>query len=137
MSMTNQQRQIVTESFARLVPITSEATAMFYNRLWEIAPETKSLFQSTDMAHQGVKLMQTLGMSVRALHDPDSIVPLLRDLGRRHIDYGVTRDQFDLVKSALLWMIQGCLGQDFTPEVQEAWIAAYDLIASMTVSAYE
>ena len=137
MVLTDQQRQLVTDSFARLVPLSNEATAVFYNRLWEIAPETKSLFHTSDMTQQGLKLMQTLGVSVRALHNPDSLVPLLQDLSKRHIGYGVTKEQFEPVKSALLWMIEHCLESDFTYETREAWIAAYDLIATITISAYE
>jgi nitric oxide dioxygenase len=136
-TMTDRQRQLVTTSFARLVPITGEAAQTFYDRLWEIAPETRVLFRSTDMAQQGTKLMQTLGIAVRGLHDPNSIVPLLRDLGQRHIGYGVTRDQFATVKTALLWMIETRLGREFTPEVRDAWSAAYDMIAAMTLSAYD
>ena len=137
MTLTDQQRQLVTESFARLVPISSEATTVFYNRLWEIAPETRALFSTTDMSQQGIKLMQTLGMSVRALHDMSEIAPLLHELGARHIGYGVTRAQYSLVETALLAMIEHCLGADFTPEVREAWIAAYALIAEMTLRAYD
>jgi hemoglobin-like flavoprotein len=137
MALTDEQRHLVTISFARLVPISSEATSAFYNRLWEIAPETKALFHSVDMTQQGMKLMQTLGIAVRALHDLNSIAPFLTDLGKRHIAYGVTTDQFDLVKAALLWMIEECLAEDFSPATHEAWTAAYDLIASITMSAYE
>jgi nitric oxide dioxygenase len=134
--LTEKQRQIVTASFARIVPITSEATATFYNHLWEIAPETKRLFQNTDMTQQGMKLMQTLGMAVRALHDPDSIMPMLRDLGKRHIGYGVTIEQYELIRAALLRMIEHSIGRDFNDETRDAWNAAYDLIADMTTSAY-
>lgn len=137
MALTDQQRQLVTQSFARLVPISNEATTVFYNRLWEIAPETRSMFKTTDMSQQGIKLMQTLGMSVRALHDLSEIAPLLHELGTRHIGYGVTKDQYRLVEVALLEMIQHCLGEDFTHEMREAWIAAYALIADMTMRAYE
>lgn len=136
-TITDKQRQLVTLSFARLVPISNEAAAMFYNRLWEIAPETRAMFHSTDMTQLGMKIMQTLGVTVRALHDLDSISPMLQDLGRRHMSYGVTREQYELVKAALLWMIEQTLKKDFTPETRAAWIAAYDLITSIVTSAYD
>ena len=136
-TITDKQRQLVTLSFARLVPISTEAAAMFYNRLWEIAPETRAMFDSVDISQQGMKIMQTLGVTVRALHDLDTISPILQDLGKRHISYGVTREQYELVKSALLWMIEQTLKKDFTPETRAAWIAAYDLITSIVTSAYE
>lgn len=137
MALTDQQRRLVSESFAQLVPITQEATAVFYDHLWSIAPETKSLFQIDDMQQQGIKLMQTLGIAVRAIHDLQTIAPYLNELGQRHIHYGVSKDQFDLVRSALLAMIEHCLGAGFTPEVREAWNITYTLITDLTLTAYD
>jgi len=136
MTLTDHQRQLVMDSFSRLVPISNEAASLFYHRLWEIAPETRPMFGSTDMTAQGTKLMQTLGVSVRALHDPDGIRPFLLELGQRHIGYGVSKEQYASVGLALLWMIERSLGDDFTPELHDAWTAAYDLISEMTRSAY-
>ncbi len=137
MSLTDHQRRLVSESFAQLVPITQEATTVFYDHLWRIAPETKSLFHTDDMQQQGIKLMQTLGIAVRAIHDLNSIGSFLYDLGQRHIAYGVSKDQFDLVRSALLAMIEHCLGAEFTPEVREAWDITYTLITDLTLTAYD
>ncbi|MBK8020892.1 MAG: hemin receptor [Chloroflexi bacterium] len=136
MTLTDEQRQLVTSSFARLVPITAAATSIFYSRLWDLAPETRPLFRSADMTQQGLKLMQTLGVAVRALHDLDSIRPFLHDLGRRHQGYGVTKEQFEPVRSALLWMIEQCLKDEFSPATRQAWSAAYDLIADMTIEGF-
>lgn len=137
MSLTERQRDLVTSSFARLVPISNEATSLFYERLWQIAPETKPLFHHTDMDALGLKLMQTLGLAVRSLHDTTTLTPLMRELGQRHIGYGVSQEQYEQVKGALLWMIEKKLGRSFNQETREAWIAAYDLIASIAISAYE
>jgi hemoglobin-like flavoprotein len=46
-------------------------------------------------------------------------------------------EQFESVKAALLWMIEQCIGADFTAETRDAWIAAYDLIAGITLSAFD
>lgn len=135
--LTEEQRILVTESFASLVPITNEAVAIFYSYLWEIAPETKALFANSDMTQLGTKLMQTLGVAVRALHDQDTIVPFLRDLGMRHMGYGIRKEQYTLVELALLRMIERCLGDNFTPQVHDAWVAAYAYIAEITTSVYE
>ena len=59
--MTPQQVDLVQSSFAKVAPIAETAAGLFYNRLFEIAPQTKSLFH-VDMAEQGRKLMTTLGV---------------------------------------------------------------------------
>ncbi len=56
--MTPEQVDLVQSSFAKVAPIADAAAGLFYNRLFEIAPQTKLLFHS-DMAEQGRKLMTT------------------------------------------------------------------------------
>src|SRR5258707_8558035 len=49
----------------KLVAPTSQAAALFYGRLFEIAPPVKSLLRG-DMTEQGCKLMATLGVGVNS-----------------------------------------------------------------------
>ena len=60
--MTPQQIDLVQSSFAKVVPIADAAAAIFYARVFEIAPRVKPLFHG-DMAEQGRKLMMTHGVS--------------------------------------------------------------------------
>ena len=52
--MTPQQIALVRESFAKVVPISEEAAALFYDRLFAIDPSTRPLFNG-DMKSQGAK----------------------------------------------------------------------------------
>ncbi len=45
-------------ALAKVAPISEQAAALFYGRLFEIAPEVKPLFRG-DMKGQGLKLMET------------------------------------------------------------------------------
>lgn len=137
MSLTNTQKQLVQDSFAKVVPIADQAADLFYNRLFEIAPETKPLFANTNIRQQGIKLMQTLKAAVGALDDLDSLIPVVYNLGKRHINYGVQKAHYAIVGEALIWTLAQGLGDDFTPEVQEAWAEVYGIIASVAISAYE
>jgi hemoglobin-like flavoprotein len=136
MSLSDHEKMLVTESFAKVAPISEQAAQLFYNRLWEIDPSTKMLFKSTDMKEQGRKLMQTLAVAVGGLHNLDDIVPAVEQLGRRHIAYGVTKEQYGTVGTALLWTLEQGLGADFTPETKEAWTKVYTLLAEVATRAY-
>jgi len=50
-------------------------------------------------------------------------------LGERHGRYGVRDEHYDTVAEALLWTLHKGLGAAFTPEVREAWVAAYGVLA--------
>ena len=57
--MTPQQIALVRESFAKVVPISEEVAALFYDRLFAIDPSTRPLFNG-DMKSQGAKLMAAI-----------------------------------------------------------------------------
>ena len=44
---------------------------------------------------------------------------------------------YDTVGEALLWTIERELGEDFTPEVKDAWVAFYTLLARIMKEAAE
>jgi hemoglobin-like flavoprotein len=86
------------------------------------------LFQ-TDIREQGAKLMRMITLAVRGLSDPGKLVPVLEDLGRRHVDYSVRMKDYDSVGAALLWTLEQGLGEGWTRDVEDAWVAVYTLLA--------
>lgn len=134
--MTPEQVALVQGSFKSVEPMADEAAALFYGRLFEIAPTTRSLF-THDLDEQGRKLMEMLSVVVTNLHDLDSILPAAEALAIRHVGYGVDAEHYIPVGEALLWTLAAGLGDAFTPAVEEAWAAAYGLLSDvMTRVAY-
>lgn len=132
--MTQEDIQLLRASFSRIAPIADHAAALFYERLFSIAPELRPLF-TNDMHAQGSKLMAMLGTIVSLVHSPDKLIPLLRNLGRRHTDYGVKTEHFGSVGAALLWTLEQGLGAEYTPAMQQAWLAAFTTISSVMMDA--
>jgi len=132
--MTPQQVELVQTSFKKVVPIAATAADLFYNRLFEIAPETRPMFP-TDLTEQKGKLMSMLGTAVTNLHKLDTILPAVKALGQRHKGYGVTAAHYAPVGAALLWTLEKGLGPDFTPEVKAAWTETYTALAGVMTAA--
>jgi hemoglobin-like flavoprotein len=128
--MTPEQVKLVQDSFAKVVPIAGTAADLFYDRLFTIAPEVRSLFPS-DLTEQKKKLMQMLATAVTNLHQVEKIIPAVEDLGRRHVAYGVTDNHYEPVGAALLWALEQGLGPDFTPPVKAAWTETYMTVAGV------
>lgn len=126
--MNSRQIQLVQSSFAKVTPIADTAADLFYTRLFELDPSLSRLFRG-DRVEQGRKLMQMIGAAVRGLDDLDKLVPVVRQLGVRHLGYGVEDSHYDTVASALLWTLEKGLGKDFTSEVREAWTEVYGVLA--------
>jgi len=127
--MTTNEKSLVKETFAKVVPISDRAAALFYGRLFELDPSLRSLFP-TDIREQGKKLMQMLGYCVGKLDALDELVPAVKELGRKHAGYGAEEEDYATVGGALLWTLEQGLGAAFTPEVKAAWTAVYELLAA-------
>ena len=126
--VTNTQKVLVQESFAAVMPIADDAAALFYRRLFELDPSLERMFKG-DMTEQRRKLVQMLTAAVKGLDRLDQLVPVVEELGRRHVGYGVADAHYDTVGAALLWTLEKGLGSAFTPEVRDAWVAVYGLLA--------
>jgi len=128
--MTPEQVKLVKDSFKEVLPIAGVAADLFYDRLFEIAPEVRPLFRD-DLVAQKKKLIAMLATVVTNLHEVDKIALAVGDLGKRHVAYGVTVKYYEPVGAALLWTLEEVLGSDFTPPVKTAWTEAYKTLASV------
>ena len=126
---TERQIALVQGTFAEIAPIADDAASLFYHRLFELDPGLRPMF-GADMTDQRRKLMQMLTAAVKGLQRLDQLVPVVKDLGRRHAGYGVTDAHYATVGAALLWTLERSLGRAFTPEARDAWATVYNLLAS-------
>jgi hemoglobin-like flavoprotein len=129
--MTPAQKDLVQDTWALVVPIADTATAMFYDRLFEIDPGSRALFENTDMADQRLKLLQVLSVAISGLDDLGRLMPIVEELGRRHAGYGVKDEHYDSVGSALLWTLQKGLGAAWNAETAAAWAEVYGVLSSV------
>ena len=131
MTLTPQQKRLVRSTWALVKPMQEDTPRLFYDRRFEIDPSTRPLFASTDMAEQGKKLMQMINVTVAGLERLDAIRSAVKDLGRRHADFGVKEEHYESVGAALLWTLRQGLVEEFTPEVEEAWTETYGMLTAI------
>lgn len=126
--MTPEELELVGSSTSAVLADRDGFARRFYERLFAIAPETRSLFPD-DMAVQRGKLVDEFEFLAGAATDLDRFVTRARELGRRHADYGVAPDHYDLLERALFDALADALGDDWTPDHRVAWERLYRLIA--------
>lgn len=128
--MTPQQIDLVQKSFADVKPIAAAAAELFYNRLFTLDPALRPMFRG-EMGQQGQMLMSMIGAAVNGLSNLEKLAPVVRQLGARHVRYGVRTEHYATVGSALLWTLEQGLGPKFTPPVRNAWAEAYTLLSEV------
>jgi hemoglobin-like flavoprotein len=126
--MTPREIFLIQNSFRQLRSITDHAGAIFFARLFEIEPASRSLFHG-DIAEQGNRMIQTVGYFVIGLDQLDVTLKALRQSGLRQSDFRFNDSLFQSIGDTLLWTLSRCLGTNFTMEVRSAWAKAYWLLA--------
>jgi hemoglobin-like flavoprotein len=125
--ITDAQIELVQSSFEHVLPIADTAGLLFYERIFTLAPAARSLF-GDDISLQAKRTMAAVKTVVDGLDNLDSVASFLIRLGARHVRYGVQPEHFDVVGAALMWTLEQGLGDRFTPEVRDAWTAAWIII---------
>jgi len=121
---------LVQASFEKVVPLGDKVPQIFYDELFTLDPSLRPMFQS-DMTEQRKMILTALSMVVRSLDKPEAIAEPVKALGKRHVTYGVKPAHFATVGSALLNTLQKGLGDEFTPELRQAWVEAYAALSGM------
>lgn len=134
-AMTPTQVALVQDSFKFIGKQTHEAGRIFFDELFQLAPELQQLF-SDDMSKHKLKFVQMLSTVVRSLDRIATISEDIVDLGRRHASYDVAEEHYEVMGEALMAMLSRLLGPDLTRETGDAWAAAYGMIARVMQESY-
>lgn len=124
-------------SFEEVARRKAEAGALFYELLFEVDPDCRTLFSATDMTAQAEMLMTMLAAAVQGLDRMEDLRGTLQELGRRHAGYGVQLRHYDAVEQALLETIRRMIGEAFTLDVRLAWSRIYNDLARIMLEAAE
>ena len=122
----------VRDSFDRLWPTSAQTAGLFYDRLFEIAPEVRPLFRR-DIDEQKRKFIATLAVIVGSLDDRSKLIALTDGLARQHGSFGVRPAHYSMVGEALMWSLARGLGDAWTPGVAASWRKAYGIISTFMI----
>jgi hemoglobin-like flavoprotein len=136
--MTPAQIRTIRASFTRIEPVLSQLGRKFYARLFVVAPSLRALFEE-DLSFQQEKFMKVVSelvnLHLRSLLTLPAVggkasIPALVELGRVHGALGVRLEHFAVMRIALTQALGDELGDEFTPAIEEAWQAAFDVLVN-------
>jgi len=76
-----------------------------------------------------------LNLIVARLDRPDDLIEDVRQLGKRHVGYGVKEKHYTYVGKALVWTLQQALRSSWTKDKEAAWIKCYQWLADTMIDA--
>ncbi|MEO6638449.1 MAG: globin family protein [Ginsengibacter sp.] len=134
--MTKNNIELVKKSWAIVGTIEMQTVGgLFYNRLFEIMPEVKPMFNRTPLPEQSRKLLTMLAYIISKLDKLEDILDEVEKLAKRHTQYGVRDEHYTAVGSALLWTLQKGLGQHWNDELAIAWTEVYTTLSCAMMEA--
>lgn len=133
-SLTAKEAELIRASFVKAVAKPGNVSALFYQKLFALDPSVRGLFHG-DMSEQGRKLTGTLAFIVESIDQLERLLPTVRELGARHVNYGVTDRHYATVGAALVWALAQSVGRTFTKATRVAWEKAYAILAEAMIDA--
>ena len=124
--------QALETSFDLVAPRGDELMDEFYSRLFAAAPAVRPLFPA-DMKKQKTMLLAALVLLRKSLRNLEGIVPTLRTLGARHVAYGAKPEHYPVVGATLIASMAAVAGDEWRPEYEQAWSAAFEVVAATMI----
>lgn len=133
--MTTHQINLIKSSWKMAAGDPVAVGGLFYGRLFKMAPELEPLFRHASITEQSVKLTSLLSYVISKLDRLDDIATEVDKLAKRHVSYGVKEEHYAAVGLALIWTLKRALADDWTEELQDAWLLCYDTLSSAMIDA--
>ncbi|KAG5461929.1 MAG: globin-like protein [Olpidium bornovanus] len=136
-ALSEEQIAIVKGSAPALAEHGVEITTRFYERLFKLHPDLRSVFNS---GHQATGTQQAaLAAAVHAyaanIDNLGALGPAVTRIAHKHASLGVVPEQYPVVGENLLWAVKDVLGDAATPQLLDAWAVAYARLADIFIRA--
>jgi len=132
--MTQKQTELVRSSWAMVAAMDHVAVGqLFYNRLFEIAPQVKPMFRNP-IDEQSKKLFAMISYVISKLDKLETILSEVAKLAQRHTTYGVQPHHYSIVGEALLWTLEKGLAENWNEETRGAWIECYTILSNAMIA---
>jgi|GEM_PF-661161 len=128
--MNKQTIALLRTSFAEIARRRPDVAAVFYKRLFEVAPDLRPMY-SPSLKEQQKKLKASMVQLAQSEQLPEQ----LAWLGERYTDDGLKAAHYKIAGDTLLWTFQHALQQNFTKPIRAAWAEAYNIIAKKMIAA--
>ena len=134
--VTESQLQIVKATVPVLQEHGETITCVFYRSLFAAHPELKDVFNMANQVRgeQPRALAYAVLAYASNIDQLQNLGPAVTKISHKHASLDITPEQYPIVGEHLLGAIGEVLGDAATPEIVDAWGAAYGQLAEIMIS---
>lgn len=135
MTLTTSQVEQIKASVPALQEHGNVITALFYKTMLTEHKELNNVFNQTNQANGSQPAALAAVLAAYAIHIDDLGVldPAIEKICHKHASLYITPEQYDTVGEYLLRAMKEVLGDALTPELHDAWAAAYWQLANLMI----
>ncbi|MBU1311146.1 MAG: NO-inducible flavohemoprotein [Gammaproteobacteria bacterium] len=119
------------------VPLLESAgvaiTNHFYQRMFQVNPELKDIFNMTNQhsGHQQFALFSAIAAYAKNIDNLSVLKETVERVAHKHTSFFIQPEHYDIVGHHLIETLRELAPDAFTPDVEQAWVEAYGVLASI------
>ena len=135
MALTPDQVQIIKATVPILQQHGATITTVFYKNMLEAHPELNTVFNTTNQVngHQARALAGALFAYAANIDNLGALSPAVELICNKHASLYIQPDDYKIVGKYVLEAMKEVLGDALTPEIHDAWAAAYWQLANLFI----
>ncbi|KAK4503861.1 hypothetical protein PRZ48_004776 [Zasmidium cellare] len=135
MPLTPEQVKIIKSTVPVLQEHGTTITSQFYKTVLEEYPELNNVFNHTNQVknHQAKALAGALYAYAAHIDDLGALSPAVEKIYQKHASLYIQPEHYKVVGEGLLRSMGNVLGAACTPEILDAWTAAYWQLADICI----
>ncbi|MDA9556924.1 NO-inducible flavohemoprotein [Vibrio sp.] len=131
------------ETVKSTIPVIEQGgvaiTDHFYNRVFTHHPELKNVFNMShqETGTQRVALFEAILAYAKNIDDLSPLKSAVERIAHKHTSFHIQPEHYAVVGHNLIETFRELLGDAFTPDIEEAWGQAYQVLADIFINREE
>ena len=133
--LTEQQINVIKSTIPLLESAGTALTDHFYQRVFTHNPELKDVFNMANQktGRQSIALFQAVAAYAKNIDNLSVLTGAVERIAHKHTSFNIQAEHYPVVGHHLIETLRELAPEALTPEVEEAWVAAYQLLASIFI----
>lgn len=123
--------ELLRESWDHALANGGEVALHMYGEIPNLGPEIQELFAKVNLEEQRELFMGTMQFIVMNYERRGLLERMLREMGRRHVRYGVLPEHYGVFGECFLRALKKACGGHWTFETELLWRTVYEDIADV------
>ncbi len=134
--LTQHHIEVVKSTIPLLSSAGTAITDHFYRRMFSHNPELLDIFNASHQ-HSGAQkaaLFEAIAGYAHHIDNVGALTTVIERIAQKHTSFNIQAHHYPIVGHHLIETLRELAGDAFTPDVEEAWSAAYGVLADVFIA---